>query len=218
MTETSSNFLTGFTARQVDNLFDTITRYTRFVLFTKGTLVFFVVVIVGLLIIRPIMNKDQGGIRIAFSNIEQGGDALTPKMLNPQFRGFDEQDQPFTVTADYALQKDDNTIQLSNVNADITLNGGKWVSLKSNEALLDLKAKMISATGKVSVFYDDGYEFSTEYLKVDVGKKILFSDHPVSGQGPMGAIEAKGVEATHSNKSIRFKGPIRLTIFAGAKS
>ncbi len=202
----------------MDNLFDTITRYTRFVLFTKGTLVFLVVLIVGMLIIIPVTNRDQGGIRIAFSNIEHGSDVLTPKMVNPQFRGFDEQDQPFTVTADYAQQKDENTIVLSNVNADITLKSGKWVSLKSNEGLLDLKSKLISATGKVYVFYDDGYEFSTEFLKVDMGKKILTSDYPVSGQGPMGAIEAKGLEATHADKSIRFKGPVRLTIFPGGNS
>lgn len=212
-----TNFLGDFTARQVDNLVERITRYTRFVVFTKRTLVILIVLIVSAVIVIPILNQDKAGIRIAFSGIEQQSEALTPKMLNPQFRGFDEQNQPFTVTADYAIQKENDTIELANINADITLDGGKWLSLKALQGLMYLKQKMIVVTGNVNVFYDDGYEFTTDALTVDVAKKTMTSESVVRGQGPMGAIESTGFTASRETRSILFKGPVRLTIFAGAK-
>lgn len=219
MSETKSNFLTNFTARQVDNLIDTITRYTRFVILTKRTLGILTVLIVGALVIIPILSKDQGGVRIAFSGITaQQSEPLTPKMLSPQFRGFDSSDQPFTVTADYALQKDEETVQLVNLAADITLKDGKWISLKAKDGLLRLKQKKMTATGEVNVFYDDGFEFTTQQLNVDMEEKIISSDQPVTGQGPVGTIEASGFEAFHQTKSIRFNGPVKLTIFTGEKS
>jgi lipopolysaccharide export system protein LptC len=218
MTNQKSNFLGDFTARQVDNLLGTISRYTRFVVFTKHTLVILIVLTVGAVIVIPILSKDQGGVRIAFSGISQQSEPLTPKMLNPQFRGFDSSDQPFTVTAEYALQKDDQTVQLVNVVADITLKDGKWISLKAQDGLLMLKEKKMSASGQVNVFYDDGYEFNTQQLNVDMETKIISSDQAVHGQGPVGTIEASGFQASHESKSIHFNGPVKLVIFTGDKS
>jgi len=215
-----SNFLGDFTARQVDNLLETITRYTRFVVLTKHTLIILVVLIVGAVILIPILSKDQNGVRIAFSGIatQSSSEPLTPKMLSPQFRGFDSSDQPFTVTADYAVQKDDDTVQLVNVAADMTLKGGKWISLKAKDGLLQLKGKKMIASGEVSVFYDDGYEFTTQLLNVNMDTKVISSDQPVHGQGPVGTIDASGFEAFHETKSIRFKGPVKMTIYTGEKS
>lgn len=219
MSDSRLSFLGDFTARQVDNLLDKITRYTRFVVFTKRTLVILIVLTVGALVMIPILNKDQGGVRIAFSGIStQSDEPLNPKMLNPQFRGFDGNDQPFTVTADYAVQREGGAVQLVNLAADMTLQGGKWVSLKAKDGLLQMKEKKMTASGEVNVFYDDGYELNTQQLNVDMNTKTISSSQPVHGQGPIGTIEASGFEAFHESKAIRFTGPVKLTIFTGDKS
>ena len=192
-------------------------RYTRFVGFTKLALCVLILALVGLVVALPMFDDSEGGIRIAFSNIEQK-DGGSPKMMKPQFRGVDAQNQPYTLTADYALQKDMNTVQLSNLSADINLKEGRWLSLTARDGILHVDDKMVEARGNVNVFYDLGYEFTTEELHINIQDKTAYCDVPVEGQGDLGTISASGFRLTQGEGILRFKGPVKMTIYSGKKS
>lgn len=210
-------FFSRFPTRHADSLLESMASYTRFVGRTKMVLGIMVIGMITLVVAIPLINGEDGGIRIALSGGESNEPA-SPRMINPQFRGFDAQDQPFTVTADYALQKDENNVVLSNMNADVTLKGGKWLSLTAKDGNLNMVEKSFIASGAVNVFYDDGYEFTTDKLRVNIDEKKAYCDTPVEGQGPMGAIKAQGFIASQEKGTILFHGPVQLTVYPKGQS
>ncbi len=201
-------------AHDVGHIFGPIKRYTRFVDFSKLILALLAAVLVVMVVIIPIRNSGENGARLVFSSIEKTTLVDKPKMLHLRYQGMDKNNQPYNVTADTGVQVSDDLIQLTNPQADITTKEGKWAAIVSKEAFLNSKAKQIDAKGSVDVFYDQGYEFTTEFMHVDIEQKTITSDLPVQGHGPSGTLTAQGgFIATQADNRIFFKGPVHTVVF-----
>ncbi len=189
-------------------------RYTRFVRFSKLTLLMMIGVILGLVVILPIVNKDSSGVRIALTASQEAPPAK-PVMQKPRFQGLDKQMQPYTVTADTAIQQDSNTVLLNNVQSDITFKDNAWVSIRADQGTLRLSEESLQLLGKVQMFYDAGYEVRTESVDFDLAKGTANSDTALEGQGNIGYIKSSGFTATDRGRIITFKGPVTMVLYPG---
>jgi len=149
--------------------------------------------------------------------IKQEGNAPTigkNELLNPRFESKDKKDQPYTITAKRAIQGEtnDNLIILEQPLADILLNSDHWLAIKAKQGAYRQDTNRLLLTGDVQLFHDAGYQMNTEELNVNMETNDAWSEVDIYGQGPRGEIEAKGVDASSTNQTLKFTGPAKLTI------
>lgn len=199
---------------RMEDLFSRLTRYTRFVLFSKWFLAIFAVVVIAFLIGWPLLTRDTSGIRVSFvvAETKDGSRALSPVMKNPNFQGVDKKGQKYTLTALHGVQRTPIIIDLEKVQADIFTTDTSWLSLSSDKAEFHDDTKLLYLLGNVTIFHDGGYSVATERAVVDTNNSQASGDMPVRGQGPMGNLLATGFEIRDNGDIIKFGGQGRVTM------
>lgn len=189
-----------------------VARYTRFVRLGRGFLWLLIAAIIATVVWIASRNTSDDGSRLVFNSIPKS-ETLVNQMQKPHYQGLDASNNPYTVIADRAVQKDKDTVMLFNINADMQQKNGAWLALNSGTGELNLQTKHLILKDGVNMFYEGGYEFETDDAQVDIQKGTAYGDSPVKGQGPMGTLRAKGFEVEERGKVIRFKGSVKLKIY-----
>ncbi len=193
-------------------LLSSLGRYTKFVFVSKYSLLVLSCLAILTIIIIPVVNADKEGLRLAFQNVREKAESL-PVMENPKFQGVDDENQPYTITASSAVQQDQETVELANLQADIFMEDNSWVNVSAKRGILKTEQKSLRLLGDVYLFQDEGYQFTTELAYIDMEAHKVLGDQPVSGQGPMGTIDANGFIIEQKEQSITFIGNVKMVIF-----
>ncbi len=199
-------------------MFANIARYTTCVKLMKLGLVLLLVVLFGVIIILPMMEKDQAGVRVAFSNVEQSTTPIDkPFMKNPKFQGVDEKMQPYVVTADVAIQQDEHTVEMQHVKADMSFVNGTWMMLNAKRGILvmndkDEKQKQLILDGDVGLYQDTGYELHASKVVVDISSGFAHSEGHVEGVSPIGHVEGGRLQVWREDKRMVLDGGVKLVI------
>jgi lipopolysaccharide export system protein LptC len=178
--------------------------------------------IMALVVLWPQIEQVQdSGFRLGFSTSPE--DLMeNVAMSKPRFFGVDGNRQPFTVTANEAVETDatetrPDHIYLAAPQADITLNDGSWIAMTANEGFYTETDGMLDLVGTVNMYHDQGFEIHTEEAEIAMNSGSASGDVPVDGQGPFGTIKSdSGFELEDKGAVIRFLGKSRLVIFDSA--
>lgn len=191
--------------------------YSRMVFLMKVLLPSIAVVLVGLVIAWPELISDDNRFRLSAVRIDQR-DADTLRMVNPRYVGTDDRNQPFTVTADIAMQSSGNAdlVTLDQPKADLALQDGSWVALTASDGMYYRDRQSIDLKGAVNIFHDSGYEFRSESALIDLKAGTAAGKETVTGQGPGGDIEAEGFQILDRGARILFTGKARLVMYPAA--
>jgi lipopolysaccharide export system protein LptC len=187
--------------------------YSRFVGLMKWALLALAAALVLVVLAWPGVLTRKEGFRISFSGLRGlGEEQLT--MLNPRFLGVDRDNQPYVVTADAALQDpaDPRRVTLERVQADITLERGDWLSLSASRGIYRQAEERLTLEGPVSIHSDSGYELHLERAEAALDQGSAWSDAPVHGHGPFGAIAADGMRIEERGRVVVFEGRVRMTV------
>lgn len=167
-------------------------------------------------------------VAVLFTSNMFEGDALAPKALqedvtpvagtnqlvNPRFDSVDEKNQPYTITAESALQNlKSERIALKKPLADIVLNSGQWIALQSDTGEFNQKTQKLHLDENVRLYHDAGYQFSMQTVDIDLKANTAVSDTHVEGHGPMGTLDAKGLQANGETEQLVFIGPAKLVLY-----
>ncbi len=146
----------------------------------------------------------------------QGGEV---SVLNPRWNGIDNENRPFTVTADLVTQskEDSNLYSLELPKADITLKDETWLALTARTGEFLFEEQQLELTGDVDMFHDQGFEIRTEAASIDLKTKDAWGDSPVEGHGPAGRLNAEGFRITQEGARILFTGKSRLVVYPDAQ-
>ena len=140
--------------------------------------------------------------------------AGTNQLVNPRFDSVDEKNQPYTITAETALQNlQDERIFLEKPLADIVLNDGQWLALSAEKGLFKQQEQTLKLETNVTLFHDAGYQFATPGLHIDLKTSTAQTSQPVSGHGPLGTLDAQGMHADNVQETLVFHGPAKLVIY-----
>lgn len=136
------------------------------------------------------------------------------ELLNPKFQSEDGKSQPYTITADRAFQEAGNLdrVVLQQPVADLSMKNGTWIAVKAKDGEYFQGTQKLHLSGNVRLFHDEGYEIVTEKIDLDVAGQKASSVLPVSGHGPRGTIEGKGLQADGVSNTLTFTGPAKLVI------
>jgi lipopolysaccharide export system protein LptC len=193
-----------------------IAYYTRFVNSAKLLLGILVLLLTALMFAYPVIKKNSG-LRIAFTSSEKTAAPPPTQMVNANFHGFDDTNQPYNVAARTAVQVDEDNMTFDKVNGDISLNSGVWFTIQADNGRLKVKERLLNLNGAIEMFNDEGYEMRTDTLNVDIGKKIAATHDPVNGQGPLGILRAHGAVFDGNAKTAIFSGPVFVTLYLPPK-
>jgi lipopolysaccharide export system protein LptC len=146
-------------------------------------------------------DKDNGGRQVA-----AGSPARKLTVSQSRFTGFDQQRQPFSVTATSAVQdaEDANKVRLKEVEAQLKRKSGEEVSISSQNALYDANSKTIDLEGHVVINSADGFVAKMEKARVDIEAHRLRSEVPVEVVSPSGIISSNGMEIIDDGARILF--------------
>lgn len=198
------------------SLLSSVRRYTRFVLFSKWLLWIFALGLAVAVVVMSWVNTGDGSARLVFTSPQQSQNS-EEVMVKPHYQGVDRSDQPFSVIADTATQKDADTVVLENLHADMTFKDSRWAALSSNHGVLRMKDKKLELAGAVDMFYDGGYEMRTELALVDMGAGEVDGPKPVEGQGPSATLKADRFKVREKGKVLFFEGNVKVNLDLGAK-
>ena len=136
------------------------------------------------------------------------------ELLNPTFESMDDKNQPYTITAKRALQDtNDELVLLDQPMADIVLNSGNWLAIKSRQGAFRQESQRLLLKENVTLFHDDGYTVKTEELNVDLKAGTAQTDIPIRGHGPAGTLEANGMKANSKDGTLVFTGPATVVLY-----
>ncbi|MBI1238206.1 MAG: LPS export ABC transporter periplasmic protein LptC [Alphaproteobacteria bacterium] len=157
------------------------------------------------------VNGGRATVALTFDKIERVEDDL--RMIEPKLTGVDGEGRPYTVTAEAArqIQGAQDHVILSGIEADITLEDGKWIALSAGSGELDGKQNILDLDDGISVFSDMGYELRTQAAQVDLKQGVVTGETQVTGQGPLGVIHANGFTINRAMKQVTFTDGVETT-------
>jgi lipopolysaccharide export system protein LptC len=188
--------------------------YSRFVAVMKIALPLTAAATVALIFAWPRLFPSVSGARSSFGLI--GVEELArSRMVNPRFRGVDDQGQPFSLSADVATPSptDPDLTDLENPRGDMTRTDGSWISLTADRGTYDRTQRLLDLGGRVSVFHDDGYEMQTTQMHFDMATSIVHGDQAVAGQGPNAEFQSEGFRIEDRGMRVFLTGQARVVIY-----
>ena len=191
-----------------------VAQYSRFVAMMKIALPATAGVLLLLVVLLPQLGSDEERYRIDTEMKDaEGGESLS--MTNARYFGTDDEGQPYSVVASGVRQRPDNqdAIELSAPAAEISRNNGKFLSAKADEGLYNRSEKKLDLSGNVDVGEESGYRFHTDSALVDLEEGSASGSKPVTGEGPLGQMEAQGgFQLTDRGRIVHFSGKSRLVL------
>lgn len=168
------------------------------------------------LVAAPALRSGPDANRIAY-HIDPGAAALpASKLLGAKYHGTDQQGQPFTITADSAIELGPNHVTLDAPMGDITLKSGAWLMLKSASGVYHPQTGTLQLNGAVTLYRNDGTILTTPDMVVDMRAGTAGTNSPTQVQGPFGTLSARnGFALTDRGAAVTFKGPATLVLTQG---
>jgi lipopolysaccharide export system protein LptC len=203
-----------WTARTRDSALDAL-RYTRFVTVMKRVLPLAAGALIAIVIVYAMLPRQSDKLSFAYERMGKIDNDLA--MLKPRLTGADHKGHPFVITADAAIQQAANVKRatLMNVEADLTLDEGRWLNATARKGFVDMDKGSLALSGGIAVFSDDGYELHTATADVDLKKGLFRGSAEVTGQGPAGMLRADSFEIDRKSNQIVLTGHVRMTILPG---
>lgn len=133
----------------------------------------------------------------------------------PEFKGLDKKNQPYTITADHGVEIPPDEIQLTYPKMVMNLKSGDVVTLTSNSGQLNKVTNKMHLTGSVTLTHSQGYALETAEAWIDYNEGSAHSDSPIWGNGPTGAIQAKGFRLAERGNKVSFIGGTQLLLVTG---
>lgn len=204
--------------RKVD-IRQSVEKYSRFVSTMKILLPSVAGVLLILVVALPQLRNEPEQFTAEIERVE-GDSGSTLSLVNARYFGTDDSGQPFSVTAEAVRESDteDELIDLTAPQADITLNDGSWLTVGAERGAYQRETQVLDLTGAVNLFQDQGYELHTDMVTIMLEEGKARSTTPVSSQGPFGQLESQGFELQDKGKTVLFTGPARLVLNAVTRS
>lgn len=144
---------------------------------------------------------------------------LVPQTNNtathPEYKSTDDKNQPYTITADHGVETSLEEIDLTRPKMVMNLKSGEVVTLTSASGKLNKVTNKMHLVGNVTLTHSQGYALETAQAWIDCDQGSAFSNSPIWGNGPTGAIEAKGFRLAERGAKVSFIGGTQLLIMPG---
>lgn len=160
----------------------------------------------------PEIDGQGDGGRVSFRRtIEPRAEAL--RVVNPRYRGIDDESRPYTITAAVGQQVGaEEILDLTEPRGDIVLNDGAWVFVRADTGRYDKPAHRLLLEGNVTIYHDNGTMLRTAQALVLLDEGAAEGDTPVAAQGGFGTLTSEGFRLTERGAVVVFTGNARAVL------
>jgi lipopolysaccharide export system protein LptC len=181
---------------------------------TKVTLPIFALVLLSLLALWPQIGRMADQERVTFKRL-MSADPNSAVMVDARYRGVDEHDRPYTLTAATARQAGPDLVAMTQPRGDVTDTNGAWFMLQADQGMFQQHANILDLSGNVVLYRDDGTRMLCDSATVDLKQGAATSGTRVHAEGPFGTLDAQGWTLTDKGEVMQFTGPAHLVLNGG---
>jgi lipopolysaccharide export system protein LptC len=168
------------------------------------------------LVAAPELRTGPDANRVAYHIDPSAASIPASRLLGAKYHGTDQQGQPYTITADTAVELGPNNVTLAAPMGDITLKSGAWLMMKAAAGVYRPDSGTLSLTGGVTLYRNDGTILTTPDMQIDMRAGSADTNSPTQVQGPFGTLSAQnGFILTNRGTRVTFKGPATLVLTQG---
>lgn len=166
---------------------------------------------IAAIFIYPIYNRAPG-YKIKAEGEIGGAINIIPKSTEltkieaPKFYGKDEKEQTYTISARIGTEKTKGLMELEQVWADLRMNDGTYLQLRSDLANIHSSEHRLDLKGDVNIVSDNGYVMNTHSAQVFYKEKSVVGSEPVEVTGQAGIIKAPAFKVLPNMEEIIFHG------------
>lgn len=135
--------------------------------------------------------------------------------IYPEYKGSDEKNQPYTITADQGTEISLEEIYLTHPKMVMNLKAGDVVTLTSTSGNLNKTTNEMHLVGNVILTHSQGYALETAEAWINCNEGSAHGESPIWGNGPAGAIQAKGFRLAEQGNKVSFIGETQLLLVTG---
>jgi lipopolysaccharide export system protein LptC len=133
-------------------------------------------------------------------------------MKRPRYRGFDGQNQPYTVVADTADRIGPDRFNLHMPRGDLTLHNGTWLQVRSKKGAYFQHTGLLDLFQDVVLYRQDGTILNSASATVDMHGGAVTSNDATHAEGPFGMLDAEGFTLLDRGNIVQFHGPAKLVL------
>lgn len=189
-------------------------RHDRVVAVLRVALPSGVGVLTAFLVMAPLGNGNDVSFVLDKTKVQVAPERL--RITQPDYRGQDAKGQPFTLTAQSAVQRTsaEHVVQLTRLDAQVRLTGGP-ATVHADQGRYETDAQRVAIVGPVHVQSATGYTLDTQNATLDLKTRQLASDTPVTGTVPQGHFSADRLRADLDSEVVVLDGHARLRLTPG---
>lgn len=189
-------------------------RYSQFVAIMKRALPITAAALLAAVLVYALQPRQENSQRVAMTFQQLGIVNNDLAMMKPRLTGSDDEGDPYLVTADEAIQDklDAKRATLRNVQGDVTLKGGSWISTLAPGGVLDARNHHLDLAGAIAVYSDSGYEMHTTTAGIDMQNATVVGRRAVFGQGPFGTFRADRFKIDRRARLVFLYGNVHMII------
>jgi len=186
------------------------TAYDRYVTVVRFGLVTVAVSLTALLFFWPLLREGERSFVLNEERMQRAG--KTVRIVSPAYEGTDSLNRLFTVSAARAEQSspDDPTVDLEEIAARMDLGDGRVATARAADGVYDTDLEVLQMPGAMQFTTSDGYRLEAQGARVDLAEKMVTSDRPVRGEGPLGHIVAQRFTIDIDARKAVFEGNVRM--------
>lgn len=171
-------------------------------------------VVAAVMILSPLFQRGEVNFLLDRNKVD-----VTTKRLsvdNATYRGIDNQNRPFTVTAGSAVQRTAAVpvVEMKNLNAHIELTDGP-AEISASGGLFDHSIDQLAAQGDVNVRAPGGFDLVASGVTIDLRNRMVTGSAGVHGAVPSGTFAADRIVANLDERTVALEGNARLRMVPG---
>jgi lipopolysaccharide export system protein LptC len=170
--------------------------YSHFVRFSKVTISFSLIIVMVFMVAVPLIAKRGSDMRLEFAAIEDKQLDAQPAMINPIFQGIDNNNQPYKVKAQKAIQQDDDVILL----------------VRSDSGVYNLADGNLLLEGDVWVYHEGGHDIQTERVRLNTKQMTAYGDSPVQIISSYGRLRSDNFSIVERGNKLLFNNNVKMLL------
>ncbi len=188
--------------------------HDKLVAFLARALPMAVGVLAALMIVTPLSPRGEISFLLDRNKVAVIKERL--RVDNALYRGADNKDRPFSLTAGEAVQRSsaEGIVRMNDLVARLLLDDGP-ARVSAQAGQYDINEEVVSVIGPMRMQAADGYRMVANDVSLDLADKMLVGAGGVDGAIPAGTFRADRLTADLTARTITLSGNARLRMEPG---
>ena len=171
-------------------------------------------VVAAFMVITPLSPRGEVSFLLDRNEVEQIDRRLS--VNNAMYRGRDDKDRPFSITAGSAIQRSsaEGIVRMNDLAAQIVLPEGP-ARITSPGGQYDISSEVVNIKDEVRLTAADGYRMVARGVSVDLKSRVMTGTDGVEGAIPAGTFSARTARIDLDERTLALEGNARVRMVPG---